>query len=86
MSTLELCYVLVRQSFASKTRSRRVSRILAACSALAVLTLIVWEMQSSTLQSTPLAWGARGQHFKVEEGPSPSIRFPKPGPFDERLR
>jgi membrane peptidoglycan carboxypeptidase len=85
MSTIQLCYLLVRQSLASKARSRRANRILAACTALVACSLIYWEMQSSTLQSGPFAWSARGLRFSVGEGPSPAIRFPQPGPFDERL-
>ncbi len=85
MSTLELCYLTVRKSLAAKTRSRRASRILAASMALAVCGVIYWEMRTSSLQAGPFAWGARALHYGVEEGPSPSIRFPKPGPFDERL-
>src|SRR6476469_3843837 len=85
MSTLQLCFVLVRQSLGSKPRSRRTNRILAGVTALVVCSLIYWEMQSSTLQSGPFAWSASGLRYSVEEGPSPSIRFPQPGPFDERL-
>jgi membrane peptidoglycan carboxypeptidase len=85
MSTLQLCFVLVRQSLGSKPRSRRTNRILAGVTALVVCSLIYWEMQSSTLQSGPFAWSAGTLRYSVEEGPSPSIRFPQPGPFDERL-
>jgi hypothetical protein len=58
MSTLQLAYLLVRQSLGSKPRSRRTSRILAACTALAVCSLIYWELQSSSRQSRPFAWSA----------------------------
>src|SRR5262249_10789547 len=85
MPTLQLAYLLVRQSLAAKTRTRRANRILAACTAAVLCSLIYWEMQSSTLQSAPFPWSAKGLRFKVEEGPSPAIRFPQAGPFDERL-
>src|SRR4051812_12294089 len=85
MSTLQLCYLMVRQSLVLKQRSRRANRILAACTVLAACGLLYWEMRTSTLQSGPFAWSAAALRYNVEEGPSPSIRFPKPGPFDERL-
>src|SRR5690349_11566435 len=85
MPTLQLCYLMVRQSLVLKRRSRRANRILAACTAIAVCSMLYWEMRSSTLQARPFAWSASALNYTVAEGPSPSIRFPKPGPFDERL-
>ncbi|WP_240636177.1 transglycosylase domain-containing protein [Caldimonas tepidiphila] len=43
------------------------------------------EMRTSRLQAKRLAPLAREVSFRVEPGPSPSIRFPATGPYDERL-
>jgi len=53
--------------------------------AAAFTLLAYWEMQTSSLQSKPFAWLAKGLQYSVESGPSPSIRFPEGGPYDQRL-
>jgi len=54
-----------------------------------LLGLAVWvvarELRTSELQARELARIARQATFAVEDGPSPSIRFPSGGPYDERL-
>ena len=52
--------------------------------ALAVYGIAV-EVQSSTLQAALFGKLARESQFKVEPGPSDSINFPGPGPYDTRL-
>ncbi len=56
---------------------------------LALLAFAVWlvarELRTSAFQARELARIAREASFAVEPGPSPSIRFPTGGPFDERL-
>ena len=51
----------------------------------ALFQLIAGELQSSKLQARYLADYAAKLTFKLEPGPSQAIRFPKTGPFDERL-
>ncbi len=54
--------------------------------ATAVLaTLTVYELQTSRFQAFFLNQTAKGMTFWMEPGPSPSIRFPKTGPYDKRL-
>jgi len=60
--------------------------------ALLVLLGIAWavklvldELRTSEYQARELARIAREAAFVVEPGPSPSIRFPGAGPYDERL-
>lgn len=56
---------------------------------LALLALAVWwclrEMRTSTLQARFFTELAGKLRYKVEAGPSTSIRFPKGSPYDERL-
>lgn len=53
---------------------------------LAVAALIVNnELRSSRWQARYLSELGRELTFKLEPGPSPSIRFPESGPYDERL-
>ena len=47
--------------------------------------LLYGEMQTSTLQARYLAGLGRELNFSLAAGPSPSIRFPVSGPFDERF-
>jgi membrane peptidoglycan carboxypeptidase len=51
----------------------------------ALLGLAAWEMHSSTLQSLYLARWASRLHYALQDGPSADNRYPKTGPFDERL-
>src|SRR5262245_4828225 len=54
--------------------------------ALAVAVgVVARELRTSELQARELARIAREASFTVEAGPSPSIRFPSGGPYDERL-
>ena len=56
---------------------------------VAVLLLIglaaTWEMRTSYLEAALLTRLDRSMHFAPEPGPSPSIRFPTEGPYDQRL-
>ena len=42
-------------------------------------------MRTSYFQSALFARLAAGLRFAVKDGPSEAIRFPKSGPYDERL-
>ncbi|MES2364359.1 MAG: transglycosylase domain-containing protein [Pseudomonadota bacterium] len=46
---------------------------------------LAWEFTTSTLQAKYLSEYAARMHFKLEPGPSPSIRFPHDGPYDVRF-
>jgi membrane peptidoglycan carboxypeptidase len=52
---------------------------------LGLIHLLVEETRTSKRQAAWLAGLARQLGFKVEPGPSPAIRFPGAGPYDERL-
>jgi len=56
---------------------------------LAILALIGWavnyEMRTSYLEAWLFTRIDRGMSFAAEPGPNDSIRFPKHGPYDERL-
>lgn len=70
--------------------TRRVRRrLLAQGIALTVLVLlgcaVAGEVRSSWLQSELLSSFARQLTFRVEPGPSESVRFPASGPYDHRL-
>ncbi len=43
-----------------------------------------WELQTSTIQAQQLSRYAQAIRFWVEPGANPSMRFPGPGPFDQR--
>lgn len=47
--------------------------------------LALLEARTSFLQSAVFSHLAGEMHFTVEPGPSPDIRFPQSGPYDERL-
>jgi len=47
--------------------------------------LVLDELRTSEYQARALARLAREAEFSVEPGPSPSIRFPNTGPYDDRL-
>lgn len=67
---------------------RSVSRKRAALFALVTLALALlaaWELRTSTVQAHLLSRLAARLTFRVQAGPSTSIRFPQEGPFDERL-
>jgi membrane peptidoglycan carboxypeptidase len=51
---------------------------------LLVLAALV-EVRTSGLQALVLSKVARNLFYHVEVGPSPSVRFPRTGPYDERL-
>ncbi len=56
---------------------------------LLLLAGLAWgvslELRSSYLQSLALSRLTRDFSFKVEPGPNPAARFPRGGPYDERL-
>ena len=69
-------------------RRKLAKRLLAGLALLLVGGAVVWvvdEVQNSSLQAQLLGKLAGELHFKVEPGPSEAIRFPGPGPYDERL-
>lgn len=43
------------------------------------------EMFTSSLQAHVLSWVGRGVFFEMQEGPNPDMRYPKFGPYNERL-
>ena len=53
--------------------------------ALGIAHVVVDEIQSSRRQAAWLSERARSLTFQVQPGPSPAIRFPGTGPFDQRL-
>lgn len=68
-------------------RRRRV-RVVAAVVAIAVFGAALFvstELQSSDFQARYFSELAGKLNFRVEPGPSPSIRFPQRGPYDQRL-
>jgi len=68
---------------------RLVVRVLRWAVALAALTMLCWglaaEARTSYLQSRIFSNLTRDMSFAVQSGPSRTIRFPKRGPYDERL-
>jgi membrane peptidoglycan carboxypeptidase len=64
-------------------------RALGCAVALATLTMLYWglaaEARSSYLQSRVFSSLTRDMSFAVGSGPSHTVRFPKWGPYDERL-
>jgi membrane peptidoglycan carboxypeptidase len=77
-------YALVYVYLWRKLGRLLIATLVIALAATAIYALFV-EMQSSRLQARLLSKFARDLHFKVEPGPSNEIRFPGPGPYDERL-
>ncbi len=68
---------------------RRVRRVLAWSLALAFVGGVGWaayhELTTSQWQASIFSGIATQAQYHVADGPSPSIRFPDHGPFDERL-
>lgn len=58
---------------------------LAALAVLLLAPLAAWELRTSTWQARYLSGYAKSLGYRLEPGPSASIRFPRSGPFDERL-
>ncbi|MBI4203929.1 MAG: penicillin-binding protein [Betaproteobacteria bacterium] len=52
---------------------------------LGIALIVIEEAQSSTFQARYFAGLAGELKFWLEPGPSPSIRFPQRGPYDQRL-
>jgi len=52
---------------------------------LVLSALAVWEVRTSWIQAHILASTAHRMTFALSPGASPDIRFPKSGPYDERL-
>lgn len=52
---------------------------------LCIAWIVVDEVQTSRLQAAWLRGLVPDLHYEVKPGPSPAIRFPGVGPFDERL-
>ena len=55
----------------------------ALCVAIGIA--VIYEMRTSVLQARTFAALSRQLTFHIAPGPSPSIRFPRTGPYDERL-
>ncbi len=72
-----------------RRRWRRFARFLLLVLPIAALGAAAWwlagEIRTSRLQAELIGKVARETGFEVEPGPSSSIRFPGPGPYDERL-
>ena len=67
-------------------RALKLSVGLSTVAAVGALALVAaYEMQSAWFQSRYLADLGRSLTFRVDPGPSPSIRFPRGGPYDDRL-
>lgn len=49
-----------------------------------IMVPIIYELRTSALQSWVLSRFARSMSYRLEAGPSPSVVFPKHGPFDVR--
>ena len=68
---------------------KRVGRWILAAALLAAVLGIAWivvdEVQTSRRQAAWLSGLVADLHYEVKPGPSPAIRFPGVGPFDERL-
>jgi membrane peptidoglycan carboxypeptidase len=55
------------------------------CVSILVGVMVTWELQRSAVQAHYFARLARQLTFYLGTGPSPSIRFPTTGPYNERL-
>jgi membrane peptidoglycan carboxypeptidase len=53
--------------------------------ALALILVVLVEMRTSALQALVLSQAARVLTYQVAPGPSPSVTFPRSGPYDVRL-
>jgi membrane peptidoglycan carboxypeptidase len=53
--------------------------------ALVLVLAALVEIRTSFVQALVLSRVARTLTYRVERGPSPSVRFPRSGPYDERL-
>lgn len=74
------------RAFAGRgTSDRRLRPVLLIAGMALLLGLLIAESRSSTLQSVVFSQWARMMRFQVADGPSPAVRFPEHGPFDERL-
>lgn len=79
-------YEEAARSFRRRRRPwRRRSVRVAAALALVGGSLVLLEARTSWLQSVVLSRYASEIGYVLEDGPSSSIRFPGPGPYDERL-
>lgn len=67
-----------------KRRQRRRAVWATAALVTAVAGFGLWELQTSTIQAQQFARYAQAIRFWVEPGANPSMRFPGPGPFDQR--
>ena len=72
-----------RRRVGRRARRRAIALFLVLLGVLAVLYVeLAW---TSGFQARYFANAARAARFALDFGPSPSIRFPESGPFDERL-
>ncbi len=64
---------------------RAVIKMTVAIAVGAVVWALAMELRASSLQAKMLSRFARDMTFRVDDGPSPSARFPEGGPYNERL-
>jgi membrane peptidoglycan carboxypeptidase len=64
---------------------RRVVAGLLLVAVAGLVLVLVDEVRTSRRQAERLSAMGRELHFEVQPGPSTAIRFPGPGPFDERM-
>ncbi|MFH1568619.1 MAG: transglycosylase domain-containing protein [Gemmatimonadota bacterium] len=70
----------------ARRRRARALSVFAAAFLLAILLAVVsWELRTSRLQAWVLSRYARRLTYASAPGPSPAIRFPRHGPYDQRL-
>ena len=74
-----------RQPRGFRVRWRWLFALLLLVAVATFVKLVLDELRTSEYQAHELARVAREAVFEVERGPSPSIRFPSTGPYDERL-
>ena len=77
-------YALVYVYIWKKLGRLLIATLVIALAAAAIYSVAV-EMRTSRLQAHLFGKLARELSYKVEPGPSRAIRFPGPGPYDERL-
>jgi len=79
----------IGQSERPRSRSRRLWLLIPASLLLTVLVALVvaalWEARTSTLQARYFTRFAAELGYGLGPGPSPDVRFPEAGPYDQRL-
>jgi hypothetical protein len=83
LALVDPCRALVRKTFAFVRRLPR--RRVIAIAVLLFVAGVILELRTSWFEAHYFASTARKLIYHLEPGPSPSIRFPQTGPYDERL-